>query len=85
MSAPYWKPRNVADFLGVHTSTVGRLVDREGLPAIVLTRGKATEKRAGRRSLRFEPAAVEAWIASRRERQLVATIEGRRYTRGGAA
>jgi len=68
--------RDCAAWLRTHRGNIGRLVDREGLPARMLTTGPK-----GRRSLRFIKSEVLAWLDSRRERQIVATIEGRRYGR----
>jgi excisionase family DNA binding protein len=47
--------REVADRLGVTPETVLRWIDRRGLPVVRLTS----------RALRYDPDALDAWIAAR--------------------
>jgi excisionase family DNA binding protein len=58
-------PKQVAELLGVALSTVGRLVDREGMPAVRLCGGGGK-----RRCLRFRRDQVEKWLAGREERKV---------------
>ncbi len=68
-------PREVADLMGVALSTVGRLVDREGLPAIRISGGDGK-----RRTLRFRRDQVEKWLAGREERKIA---DWSRFQRAG--
>lgn len=63
------------DILGVALSTVGRLVDREGLPAVRVCGGDGK-----RRTLRFRREAVEKWLAGREERKVA---DWSRFQRAG--
>jgi len=72
---PLLTVKQVADLLHLSRGTVARLVDKEGLPAFVVCRGP------GKRTLRFREQEVEQWLAGRRERQILATLRGDRYTR----
>ncbi len=58
-------PREAAELLKVSRSTLQRLVDQEGLPAMIARVGPN-----GRRLLRFRRGEVQEWIAGRRARQL---------------
>lgn len=53
--------RQVASLLGVHGDTVRRYWKNEGLPMVRLP---GSERKAG--PVRFDRAAVEAWIAARK-------------------
>ena len=70
------RPIDAARLLGVSRPTVLRLVRDEGLPAVLLSGGEGR-----RRILRFDADQLREWIGGRRDRQIAATIEGRRYTR----
>ena len=72
---PLLTVKQVADLLHLSRGTVARLVDTENLPAFVVCRGP------GKRTLRFREEEVEQWLAGRRERQILATLNGERYTR----
>jgi excisionase family DNA binding protein len=55
MAGTILTPKELAKRLRVSPGTVRRWVEREGLPAIRLTR----------RTIRFEPIAVDRWLRSR--------------------
>ena len=63
-----------AHVLGVVRTTVQRLVEEEALPSTILHIGEG-----GRRIVRFDLVATERWRAERRERQVEAVLDGRRY------
>jgi hypothetical protein len=69
---------DVGRFLSVSPTHVSDLVRREGLPAVNIGTGR-------RARLRFRLSEVAAWLETRRERQIEATLDGRRFTRLGAA
>ena len=72
---PLRLPGAMGRLLGVGRTTVGRLVDEEGMPAIVLREGPS------RRVIRFDEDEVVAWIKGRRARQIAGTLNGHRFTR----
>ncbi len=74
-ATPCLRPCCAATYLGRARSTVLRLVECEGLPAINLAGGDS------RRLLAFRRADLEDWIAGRRSRQVMRTVSGDRYTR----
>lgn len=76
MSAPeaLLTPKQAAAFLAVARSTLLGLVEREGLPVILLGGGGGR-----RRILRFQRQAIERWFAGRDERRVKALLDGRLY------
>jgi hypothetical protein len=80
MSEPLVSPTVAGQHFSLSSTTLIRLHDLEGAPAIEATRGPH-----GRRRLRFKISALETWFAGRRERQVLGTLTGSRFTRGGAA
>jgi hypothetical protein len=73
---PLWTVTDAAAYLQVSRWMIARLVEHEGLPTIVISGGGGR-----RRTLRFRPGDLEEWLAGRRERQLEALLDGKRYTR----
>lgn len=71
--------RQVAELLSVSAPHVSTLVATEKLPALKLGRD------GGRVMLRFREQEVVEWLEGRRERQITATLEGRRYNRRESA
>lgn len=76
MSDPAVKACVAGEHFSVTGQTIIRLHDLEGLPAIEVCRGPH-----GRRTLRFRINEVEKWFATRRENQILATVNGERFTR----
>ena len=72
---PLLSAKQIAEFLQLSRSSIARLVDLEGLPAYVVFRNP------GKRILRFREQEVVQWLEGRRERQVIATLNGARYTR----
>lgn len=62
--------RQVASMLGVHADTVRRYWKQEGLPMVRLP---GSEKKAG--LVRFDRAAVEAWIVARKNTEEPVEVE----------
>jgi len=69
-------PAQQAAQLGIARTTLLSIVEREGLPAILLSGGGER-----RRILRFNQREVSEWLAHRRKRQIERTLSGERYAR----
>jgi len=66
-------PAEAAAHLRISRSTVLALIQREGLPCLVLSSGPG-----GRRIVRFRAGELDAWLEGRRARQLA---DWSRYSR----
>jgi len=73
---PLLRPRQGAEKIGVGLSSLPRLRRDEALPAVILGTGPK-----GRQIVRYDPDALDAWLESRRERQVMGTLTGARFTR----
>ena len=73
---PLLTPVEAARLLSISRSTLLSLIEREDLPHVLLAGGSGT-----RRIVRFRADELETWIGGRRDRQVKAILDGRRYSR----
>ena len=72
---PLLTPVEAARLLSISRTTLLSLIEREGLPHVLLAGGSGA-----RRIVRFRADELETWIAGRRNRQLRGLIDGTRYS-----